>query len=216
MKSCLKSVGSKVDLTQPVSSAQSTGLNLEDERFNTFVKATLIFEGSWSDDSSDPGGATMWGLSERFNPEVADKIRARTLTKTEALKIIKTKYYDSILGINEINPRIGFLVFDAKFHGMKEVIYDIQRSVNKFRFRKIHVDGRWGPETLGAIKGLRPEEVEKVLLEQYARAHVMGASAADRVIAYQTRKGLPINDYTLGFTNRQLKRVRHAKSIRIT
>jgi lysozyme family protein len=182
-------------------------------RFLLFVERTLRMEGSWSDDGSDPGGATMFGLSSRFNPEVADEIKSRTLSKTKALSIIKQKYYDPIVGVNDVPIGIAFIIFDSRFHGMKEAIIQIQSDLNKYRGARLTVDGKWGRSTATACIGLKPSEVEEMLARQKNKAYQMAVGASQRVLSYQKQNGLPLKDYTNGFYNRQTLRAGYANEV---
>jgi lysozyme family protein len=155
----------------------------------------------------------MWGLSSRFNPEVADKIRTGPLSKSEALSIIKKKYYDTICCINDVHPSIGFIVFDAKFHGMKEVIKEIQIYLNTVTGAHVASDGMWGPETAYAIKNLSQSEIRSLLEHLRVYSHHLGELAANRVMNFQRRHNLAVYDYTTGFSNRQSNRVTAALSL---
>lgn len=53
-----------------------------------FVVKTL--EGPPTDDPSDPGGFTIWGLASKYNPEVM-----RYTTYEQAKQIFRTKYWRS-------------------------------------------------------------------------------------------------------------------------
>lgn len=181
-------------------------------RFLSFVEATLRFEGAWSDDDRDPGGATMWGLTERFNPEIGDKIRSRTLTKTEALEVINSKYYEPLALINQVHESIAFLVFDSKFHGMVEVVKELQVLIERHTNKRVIADGIWGKNTASAALLLSDHDVLMILKELSQKTFDLGSHAALRVIRYQKNNNMPVYDYTVGFANRQDKRLNQAKT----
>jgi lysozyme family protein len=175
-----------------------------------YVQRTLEFEGAWSNDDRDPGGATMWGLTERFNPELASKIRNRTLRKDEALDAIYKKYFLPLARIEDVNKAIGFIVFDARFHGMSEAIKSLQTHISGILGIRLVIDGVWGEKTAKAALMLTPDNVLAVLNKLKQESRALGESAANRVIAYQQAHNMPVYDYENGFTNRQNKRMNAA------
>jgi lysozyme family protein len=179
----------------------------ENKRFLAYVKNTLTLEGGWSDGESDPGGATMWGLTERFNPEIGELIRNRTLSKDLALFTIYTKYYSIIPSIDDIPGSIGFIVFDSEFHGMYESIIALQKEIGKHTNLSLVADGVWGPISSRVSKTLTTKQVAQVVEGLSHQFQQIGASAAQRVMRYQLRHKLKTLDYTAGFQSRQSKRV---------
>jgi len=188
-------------------------MNLGISRFDSYLNSTFDMEGGWSNDKSDPGQATMFGLSARFNPKYADKILSRTLTEIEARSIIKKSYYDVLIGINDVAPEIGFIVFDAKFHGMFEAVKGIQKFINSKQKLEgdLVVDGVWGPHTLQGVMTLNRDEVRDLLNYERQNTAVYARAAANRVLIYQARHNLPQKDYFAGFTTRQRRRVEESE-----
>jgi len=98
--------------------------------FEDFIAIVFKNEGYFSDSPSDIGAATMYGISSVFNPEYADKIKNKTLTKEEAKSIYKRKYYDP-LHIGMINnARLRFSVFDMAVNaGTKTGVTLLQKVI---------------------------------------------------------------------------------------
>jgi len=177
-------------------------------RFIIFLANTFDFEGEASNDASDPGGSTMFGLSSRSNPELADSIKARTLSKQKAIDYIYRKYYKPILGIDQMDGGVAFLVFDARFHGMVEVIKSMQVYINSVNddSTQLAVDGMWGPNTLRKVNQLSRSQILTLIDLQNVESATMARRAADRVLVYQTSHRLPRKDYFAGFKTRQDRR----------
>lgn len=187
-----------------------------DPLFESFISFTLDFEGGYSNDPSDPGGPTMFGLASRWHPQLKAKIISGTLTEEEAKQYVKEKYFDTIIMVHEVDPGIGFLVFDSRFHGNLEVIRYIQSGVNALTGAALRVDGIWGRKTAHVCAALSKTQVDTLI--KYIRENIddISRSAANRVIRYQKRNGMPVYDYYNGFKNRNVKRVAASESIRET
>lgn len=186
------------------------------ERFNILIKKVFEFEGYWSDAKSDPGGTTMYGISSTHNPEVADKIRSKTLTLEEAKEIYFKKYYSTIYSVHKLPIGIAFVVFDAKVHGSYESIIDLQKWLKDNVCPKIAVDGIFGRETGTCVLGIDSSETQTLLNHISDRGVIAAKSAAARVLGYQKKNGLEEYDYTRGFVNRLQHRYAYAVSIQST
>lgn len=73
------------------------------DNFANCLPFTLQYEGPWSDNPRDPGGATMWGVTQR----VYDAYRKRNgkplqtvrlISNAERADIYKSEYWDAIGG----------------------------------------------------------------------------------------------------------------------
>lgn len=172
-----------------------------------------VFEGKKSNDKFDPGRATMFGLSEKYNPEIADKIIAGTLTYDEAIEVYRTKYYESIYGVAHLLPSIAFIILDAKIHGSRESVRDLQRWINKSMGAQLDVDGNFGELTFAYAVKITKAEFKSLYFHLEARKHESARASALRVLAVQKRDGLPSYDYTKGFTARLSKRYAYALAL---
>lgn len=61
----------------------------DDTAFGRAMRFVLSQEGGFVDDPSDKGGATLWGIAQRFNPQV----NVATMTLEQAKKIYRDKYW---------------------------------------------------------------------------------------------------------------------------
>jgi lysozyme family protein len=135
-------------------------LNMNDRvglsiRFATFASQTIAFEtggdksGGYTNDPSDSGGETKWGISKRAHPE----LNIKALTFTEALYIYENQYwkedYDQIL-----SDRIAFKLFDiGVLIGVPKASKLLQETIKDCGLL-IRVDGNIGNITIAAINSL--------------------------------------------------------------
>lgn len=171
------------------------------------------FEGGFSNTKSDPGGATIYGLSERFNPEVREKIRSKTLTKKEAIDIYFKKYYSPIIGIEEINLGVAAVIYDSIIHGSKESIEDVQRFLKINFDNSIGVDGVYGRNTFNALKKLNQNDVANLLTFLIKNLSSAADKAGDRVDRYQQANGLAKKNYDGPFVTRLFGRYSFASTL---
>ena len=81
------------------------------ENYNDFRKAlhfVLQWEGGYSNDPSDPGGETKWGISKRAHPEED----IEHLTPERAAQLYADEYW-SPLGCDNIPYPFNVVVFDT-------------------------------------------------------------------------------------------------------
>jgi lysozyme family protein len=123
-------------------------------RFEACLAIVLRFEGGFSDDPRDPGGATNLGITRQTlarwrgvtpwqNLSVAE---VRALAEPEATRIYKALYWDRCAA-GELPVGLDLAVFDfAVNSGPERAIAMLQQEVGAVP------DGVMGPKTLAAIK----------------------------------------------------------------
>lgn len=83
--------------------------------FLACLKTILPFEGLWSDDPRDPGGATMKGIIlatfRRYYPK-ATKADLRAISDTDLEKIYRLEFWDKING-DKLAAGVDLATFDA-------------------------------------------------------------------------------------------------------
>ncbi|WP_026784123.1 glycoside hydrolase family 108 protein [Pleomorphomonas koreensis] len=86
-----------------------------DANFSNCLAVTLGYEGGWSDHPSDPGGATMKGITlatyRRFKPG-ATKTDLRNISNETVAKIYRTDYWDKVGG-DRLAAGVDLATFDA-------------------------------------------------------------------------------------------------------
>jgi lysozyme family protein len=182
-------------------------------RSDKLVKMVLEHEGVYSNDVSDPGGATYYGLSARAHPEYAVQILNQELSLSEVYEVYYRKYYKKIYRVNELNDTMCFLLLEASIHGSIETIASIQSWLNLYRSCVLKVDGIFGPKTFECTRGLDTSDYAALLDYLNRKVETDASLAAYRVMNYQKENGSPKYDYTNGFSNRLKKRYSAAKTL---
>lgn len=85
--------------------------------FGVALAHVLTYEGGFSDHPSDPGGATMQGVTQatydsyrRDNGWPTQPVQQ--ITRDEVEEIYRTRYWDAIGG-DELEPALAFVLFDS-------------------------------------------------------------------------------------------------------
>lgn len=115
-----------------------------DDAFDTLIGN----EGGYSNNSADPGGETMWGITARVARAAGYVGPMRDMPRDVAKAIAKKLYWDP-LHLDVFDPRIAFQIFDANYNGGHPVIW-MQGSAGA------KVDGLIGPQTIAAVQAVDP------------------------------------------------------------
>ena len=128
--------------------------------FNQAFETLLKHEGGFSNHAADPGGKTMYGVTESVAREVGYKGDMRELPLDLAKRIYKDKYWDSIKA-EELPPAVRYAVFDAAVNsGPGQTIKWLQRSLGMLD------DGIIGPKTIAAANAVNPDALRMRMLSQ--------------------------------------------------
>lgn len=117
----------------------------------------LKHEGGWVDHPADPGGATNLGVTIRtlsdWLGQPATKAEVKALTREKVAPIYRRNYWDRVAG-DDLPAGVDYAVFDwAVNSGPKRAIIGLQRVVG------VADDGRLGPITLTAVRGMDPTAI---------------------------------------------------------
>ena len=115
--------------------------------FNKAFDHIMEWEGGYVNDKDDRGGETKYGISQKAHPDVDIK----NLTKEEAKKIYKHKYWDKLrLGLVD-NEEIAIEIFDFGINApMRTAVLALQRSVTLIGY-PTKIDGKIGNNTIAAV-----------------------------------------------------------------
>ena len=139
--------------------------------FDEAVRFTLSWEGAYSDDPTDPGGETRFGISKRFHPDVDIK----ALTEEGAKALYRVHYWDR-LALDRLPAWLSLAVFDTAVNcGPRRAVSFLQRAM------KVYEDGLLGPDTLAKVGSVPPREV---LVEYLSRRAVHYASLNDLAVRF--------------------------------
>jgi len=128
-----------------------------DRNFKVSLKEVLKHEGGWSDHPSDPGGATMKGVTiatfRAFVNPKGTKDDLRKITDAQLETVYRRQYWDKVHGA-ELPDGVDFVTFDYSVHsGPTRAVKDLQKVVG------VSQDGKIGPKTLEAIKSMGSRNV---------------------------------------------------------
>jgi lysozyme family protein len=140
------------------------------------ISATIAVEGGYSNDPSDPGGPTNFGITQnvaRSNGYTGDM---RNLTRDQAVAIYRNEYAikPGFAAVEAINANIGAELFDTGVNmGTGTACLWFQMSLNALNnqatlYPDIAERGNVGPETLGAFRSYmkaRGSDAESVMLK---------------------------------------------------
>lgn len=104
------------------------------------VRKTLQFEGGYSNDPQDPGGATKYGITQRDMPDV----NIQDITEEDAAKYYQDRYWKPLY--SEITSQeVASKIFDTGvLAGVGTAVKLLQNALG------VPVDGSFGPNTLAA------------------------------------------------------------------
>jgi lysozyme family protein len=118
------------------------------DTFNIAIAKTLQFEGGYSDNSEDFGGATNFGISQTAYPTLDIK----DLTKDQAIAIYYRDFWSCYPYDQMTYTNLAIKVFDTTINlGKSRGIKMLQKCVNFNGTTQITVDGDFGPGTLAAV-----------------------------------------------------------------
>lgn len=103
----------------------------------------------------DPGGATVYGISQRSHPEAW---RDGPPSRDEAAAIFRRDYWDAIRGDDLPWPLCLFVLECAVMSGVPRAVLDLQGACD------VRVDGAIGPVTLAAARRLAGDEERLALM----------------------------------------------------
>lgn len=119
------------------------------------IKLVLIHEGGYSNDPSDPGGETKFGIAKRWYPDLDIK----NLTVADATEIYLRDYWEFAAVPDQ---RIANCLMDSSVHqGRATAIRMFQVTAG------VSPDGLWGPATALAAPKSRLLEFQLARLLRY-------------------------------------------------
>ena len=132
------------------------------DNFEESLKMILHHEGLFSAHPSDPGGATMRGVTQAVwedwvdGPVTEDEMRS--LTVADVTPIYKRRYWDRVKA-DDLPSGVDFCTFDLAVNGgTGRGAKMLQKVVG------VTQDGGIGPQTLAAVAKMDPVDI----IEQYA------------------------------------------------
>lgn len=116
--------------------------------FDEAFEKLLGHEGGFVDHPSDPGGATMYGVTERVARAQGYQGDMRNLPLDTAKAIARAEYWTPVRA-DDLPDAVRFDVFDAAYNsGVKQAAKWLQRAAG------VTDDGVIGPQTIAAANGV--------------------------------------------------------------
>jgi lysozyme family protein len=138
------------------------------------------WEGDYSNDPDDPGGATRWGIAKKFHPSVDVK----NLSKEGAVAIYKERYWDALSLDSITSQHIRWKVFDMAVNlGVDRAARFLQVAVG------VTVDGKVGPVTISRTNtytssGVGEAKVMDKLIELQMKHYIAKVKETPKKIKY--------------------------------
>ena len=134
------------------------------ENFAKALDLVLQSEGGWSDHVSDPGGATMKGITmdvyRRYKQRTVTKSELRNITQREVEEIYHDGYW-APSHCDELPSGVDYLVFDFAVNaGSGRAAKTLQAALG------VTQDGLIGPITMAQVNACEP----KALIAAYSAA----------------------------------------------
>lgn len=121
--------------------------------FDLAFDALLGHEGGFTDNPSDPGGATRWGITERVARANGYAGSMRDLPVDVAKRIARSEYWDAVKA-EDLPASLRYAVFDAAYNsGTTQATYWLQRALG------VKSDGVIGAQTILAAQQCSPDRV---------------------------------------------------------
>jgi lysozyme family protein len=119
--------------------------------FDQAFDALIDIEKGYSDNPADPGGATMYGITERVARARGYAGDMRELPLSFAKAVAKADYWDAFK-CDQFDPAIGFAVFDCAYNGGHPAQW-LQEAAG------VTVDGIIGAKTIAALRAADPMKI---------------------------------------------------------
>jgi lysozyme family protein len=137
--------------------------------FDTALAHVFEFEGGYTDDPRDPGGATNLGITraelERIRGRSVSKDDVRALKRDEAAGIYRRNYWRPA-SCERLPDGVDLAVFDCAVNqGVSCAVKLLQRSLG------VSPDGVVGPNTLESIGNASPKSVLAEFMAQRMRRY---------------------------------------------
>lgn len=114
--------------------------------FDQAFDALIGFEGGYSNNPADPGGATNWGVTSKVAYANGYTGDMRDYPRDTAKAVYRAKYWDAVQA-DQLPEDVRYSVFDAAVNsGVHQAIQWLQQAV------KVGDDGAMGPVTLTAAQ----------------------------------------------------------------
>ena len=155
------------------------------DRFEKIFEYLLKVEGGYSNDESDKGGKTKYGIIEEEAREFGYKGDMQDLTMDFAKNIYLKKYYLGNKLDKVVNDKVALSICDWAVNSDKNGIKNAQVAINQLTNANLDVDGIIGSKTLEALNATDPEKFLRIyhdLQRIYYRSKVADDKTQERFL----------------------------------
>lgn len=115
--------------------------------FGPAVERLLKLEGGLAAHDDDRGGVTKYGISQRAHPTLS----IEALTEAQARAIYQRDYWVPLW--EKLDQAVANKLFEMAVHlGQSAAVRLTQQALRELGDREITIDGRFGPQTLQAMR----------------------------------------------------------------
>lgn len=134
------------------------------DKFVACNAITAKWEGGWSDHPADPGGKTMYGITQAtlsaYLGRPATVAEIRTLSKAQATAIYRDRYWKRVGG-DQLPPGVDLCVYDFGVNsGPERAVKSLQAALG------VKADGWVGDLTVAALRSANPRELINTLCDR--------------------------------------------------
>lgn len=132
--------------------------------YTASLERVLQDEGGYTNDATDPGGPTNFGITIHdyrmyINPK-GTATDVKNMTVDQAKVIYKARYWDAVKG-DDLPAGIDYVVFDYGVNsGVSRSAKVLQKLVN------VPQDGEIGPDTIAAVKKQDPKALVNAICDE--------------------------------------------------
>ena len=152
------------------------------EIFRLALQDLLEIEGFFSDDPTDRGGKTKYGITETTARAYGYEGDMKNLTLTMAEDIYYVNYWLAMRleDISDTSPMVAKEMFDTGVNcGVSRAVKWFQKALNSLKSTPISVDGKIGPKTLRAFEDLDHITIIK-MINVYQGLHYIQLCSKDK------------------------------------
>ena len=156
------------------------------ERFDTMIDKVINIEGDYSNDSSDLGGETKFGITKACAVRNGYKGEMKDLTVEQAKAIYKNEYYVTPKFDEISSDAVAYELLDTGVNcGTQKAVKFLQQSLNILNLsptiEDVVVDGFIGPETINRVNSYPDQKRLLIMLNAVQCAYYVGITDANIV-----------------------------------
>lgn len=136
--------------------------------FEQAIEMVLKQEGGYVHDPDDAGGETNFGISKRSYPDVDIK----ALTREDAIALYRRDFWNPMYASILAQP-LATKILELTIHcGVEAGVRLVQQAMRALGDPVVNVDGRFGPQTLQAVRLEEPRALLAAMRVEQCRRYL--------------------------------------------